>query len=233
MKYLLECRGIGYKTGTEVLLEDIDFTLSPKQGVVIFSESHKAASIFLQICSTLVRPTKGELFIEGEEVNFDDQEGLLNLKRKIAFVDKKSTLIQNLSILENIALASAYHENKSLEEIHIYLDPIIEMFSLREVLYLRPAEVDSATKSRVLYVIEVVKEPVLAIFDQPENNYNENDRYYLFNVLDKMKEDRNCGFIIYTRSRFLIEKWADAIIVLKDGLITQPVDKDSFLLSWK
>jgi len=73
----------------------------------------------------------------------------------------------------------------------------------------------------------------LIIFDRPENDFNENDRYYLFNILHKLKEDRNCGFIIYTRSRSLIEKWADAIIILKNGLITQQVDKDSFLLSRK
>ncbi|UCH00929.1 MAG: ATP-binding cassette domain-containing protein [Deltaproteobacteria bacterium] len=233
MSYLLECRGIAYKIGTDVLLEDIDFTLSPGQGVLIFSESQRAASSFLQICSTLIRPTEGKLFIEGKEVDYDDQEELLDLKRKLAFVDKKSTLIQNLSVLENIALASIYHGNKSLESIQIQLDPIIEMFGLREVLYLRPAELDPSAKSRVLYAIEVVKEPVLAIFDQPENNYNENDRYYLFNILNKLKEDRDSGFLIYTRSRSLIEKWGDALYLLKDGLLSSPVDKHSFLLSWR
>lgn len=233
MKYLLECRGIGYKIGKDIFLEDINFTLSPGQRVVLFSESHQAASSLLQICSTLIRPTKGILLIEGNEVNYEDREESFNIKRRLAFVDNKSTLIQNLSVLENIALASIYHENKPLEEIQIQLDPIIEIFSLKEVLHLRPADVDPATKSRVLYAIEAVKEPVLIIFDRPENDFNENDRYYLFNILHKLKEDRNCGFIIYTRSRSLIEKWADAIIILKNGLITQQIDKDSFLLSRK
>ena len=233
MSYLLECRGIAYKIGADVLLEDIDFTLSPGQGVLVFSKSQQTASSFLQICSTLVRPTKGILFIGGKEVNYANQQELLNLKRRLAFVDKKSTLIQNLSVLDNIALASIYHENKSLEAIQIQLDPIIEMFGLRDVLHLRPAELDTAANSRVLYAIEAVKEPVLAIFDQPENNFNENDRYYLFNILHKLKEDRDCGFIICTRSRSLMEKWGDALYLLKDGLISPPVDKHSFLLSWK
>ena len=233
MKNILECRGIGYRIGKGVFLEDINFTLSAGQNVVLFSESDKAASFLLQICSTLIKPTKGTLLIEGVEVNYNDQEESLNLKRRLAFVDKKSTLIQNLSVLENIALATIYHENISLEEIQIQLDPIIEMFSLKKILHLRPAEVEPAAKSRVLYAIEAVKEPVLVIFDRPENDFNENDRYYLFNILHKLKEDRNCGFIIYTRSRSLIEKWAEEIIVLKDGLITQQVDKDSFLLSRK
>jgi len=233
MKNILECRGIGYEIGKNVFLEDINFTLSVGQNVVLFSESDQAASFLLQICSTLIKPTKGSLFIEGLEVNYDDQEEFLNRKRRLAFVDKKSTLIQNLSVLENIALATIYHENISLEEIQIQLDPIVEMFSLKNILHLRPAVIESAAKSRVLYAIEAVKEPVMAIFDRPENDFNENDRYYLFNILHKLNENRNCGFIIYTRSRSLIEKWADEIIVLQDGLITQRVDKDSFLLSRK
>jgi len=106
-------------------------------------------------------------------------------------------------------------------------------WQLFTILHLRPAEVERAAKRRVLYAIEAVKKPMMAIFDQPENDFNENDRYYLFNILHKLNEDRNCGFIIYTRSRPLMEKWADEIIVLKDGLITKQVDKDSFLLSRK
>jgi len=233
MKNILECRGIGYRIGKDVYLEDINFTLCPGQNVVLFSESDQAASFLLQICSTLIKPTKGALFIEGLEVNYDDQKEFLNRKRRLAFVDRKSTLIQNLSVFENIALATIYHENRSLEEIQIQLDPIIEMFSLKKILHLRPAEVEPAAKSRVLYAIEAVKEPVMAIFDRPENDFNENDRYYLFNILHKLNENRSCGFIIYTKSRSLIEKWADEIIVLQDGLITQQVDKDTFLLSRK
>jgi ABC-type lipoprotein export system ATPase subunit len=233
MKYLLECRGIGYRIGKDVFLEDINFTLSPGQNVVLFSESDQTASFLLQICSTLIIPTKGTLFIEGLEVNFNDQKEFLKYKRKLAFVDKKSTLIQNLSVLENIALATSYHENRMLEEIQIQLEPIIEMLSLKKILSLRPAEVERAAKSRVLYAIEALKEPVIAIFDRPENDFNENDRYYLFNILHKLNENRNCGFIVYTRSRSLMEKWADEIIVLQDGSITQRVDKDSFLVSKK
>jgi ABC-type lipoprotein export system ATPase subunit len=233
MKNVLECRGIGYKIGKTVFLKDINFTLSPGQNVVLFSESDQAASFLLQICSTLIIPTKGTLFIEGLEVNFNDQKEFLKYKRKLAFVDKKSTLIQNLSVLENIALATSYHENRMLEEIQIQLEPIIEMLSLKKILSLRPAEVERAAKSRVLYAIEALKEPVMAIFDRPENDFNENDRYYLFNILHKLNENRNCGFIVYTRSRSLMEKWADEIIVLQDGSITQRVDKDSFLVSKK
>ena len=233
MKNILECRGIGYKIGKNVFLKDINFTLSPGQNVVLFSESDQAASILLQICSTLIKPTKGTLFIEGLEINFNDQEEFLKSKKKLAFVDKKSTLIQNLSVLENIALATSYHENRTLEEIQIQIEPIVEMLSLKKILSLRPAEVERAAKSRVLYAIEALKEPVMAIFDRPENDFNENDRYYLFNILHKLGESRNCGFIIYTRSISLIEKWADEIIVLQDGLITQRVDKDSFLVSKK
>ena len=233
MKYALECRGIEHKIGKTVFLKDINFTLSPGQNIVLFSESDQAASILLQICSTLIKPTRGALFIEGLEVNFNDQEEFLKFKRKLAFVDKKSTLIQNLSVLENIALATSYHENRTLEEIQIQIEPIIEMFNLKKILSLRPAEVEQAAKSRVLYAIEALKEPVIAIFDRPENDFNENDRYYLFNILHKLNENKNCGFIIYTRSRSLIEKWADEIIVLQDGLITQQVDKNSFLVSKK
>jgi ABC-type sugar transport system ATPase subunit len=229
--YLLECRGISYQLGAKTVLEDIDLTLSPAERIVLFSHSQEAASSLLQICSTLVRPTKGELFIEGTQVNFDDHKALLTLKRKLAYVDRRSTLIQNLSVLENIALAGIYHENRPLEEISIQLEPIIEMLSLREVLNLRPAEIDHATKSRALYAVEMAKEPVLALFDQPENDYHTNDRQYLYAILSTLREESHCGFIVATKSKSLIKEWGDVVAAMKDGSITAVVDKDSFLSS--
>lgn len=233
MDHLLECRGIGYEIGAEVLLEEIDLTLSPGDEVVIFSEQQQAASSLLQICSTLIRPTKGKLIIEGREVDYDNGEELLKLKRRLAFVDKKSTLIQNLTLLENLALANIYHENRSLEETEDELDPLIELMDLREVLHLRPAEVDPAVKSRALYAIEAAKDPVVAIFDQPENDYSENDRHYLFSMLNRLKQDGNAGFLIHSRSSYLIEQWGETFVLLKGGVAMPPVTRDSFLRSWK
>jgi len=230
-EYLLECSEIGYRVGDDVILNSIDFTLSPGQGIIIFSESNQAGTSLLQICSTLIRPTTGKLFIQGKEVDYEDQKGLSNFKRRLAFVDSQSTLIQNMTVFENIALSTVYHENKSGKGLDILLDPVIEMFNLRHTLSLRPAELDSATRSRALYAIEVLKEPAVALFDRPDNDFSRNDRHYLLTILEALKEGKKGGYIVCTKSESLIEQCGDTIIVLKDGLIKAQTKAHSFLSS--
>lgn len=225
--YSLECRGIKYQRGNNLFLQNVDLTLSTGQYVILYSESRLTASIFLQICGTLLQPTKGEILFNGEVVDFENEKKLLELRRKIIFHDRRSSLIQNLTVFENITLASVYHENMSPKDAHILLEPIIRMFRLGGLLELRPADLDPGMKRRILYAIEATKRPELAIFIQPESD---NDRP-LYMLLNYLKETSGSACIIYTESQALIERWGNEVVVLKDGMLSPPTDKALFLES--
>ncbi len=224
---LFECRGVSYKRGNTFLLKDIDLILSTGQRIVLCSESRLAASTFLQICGTLLTPSRGEIFFEGEVIDWENEIKLLKLRRKIVFYDRRSSLIQNLTVFENIALSNVYHENISSKDAQILLDPIIRMFNLENLLPLRPADLDPGVKRRILYAIEAAKAPELAIFIQPESD---NDRP-LHLLLNYLKETYNCACLLYTESRTLLERWGDEVIVLKDGTLSSAIDKATFLVS--
>jgi ABC-type transporter Mla maintaining outer membrane lipid asymmetry ATPase subunit MlaF len=225
---LFECRGVSYKRGNTFLLKDIDLILSAGQRIVIHSESRLAASTFLQICGTLLQPTEGEIFFDGEAIDWENEKRLLKLRRKIIFYDRRSSLIQNLSVFENIALSSVYHENISAKDAQILLDPIIRMFNLESLLQLRPADLDPGVKRRILYAIEAAKDPELAIFIQPESD---NDRP-LYLLLNYLKETSDCACILYTESRTILERWGNEVFVLKDGTLSSALDKDAFKASF-
>jgi ABC-type transporter Mla maintaining outer membrane lipid asymmetry ATPase subunit MlaF len=224
---LFECRGVSYKRGKTLLLKDIDLILSPGQRILLHSESRLAATMFLQICGTLLQPSGGEIVFAGEVIDWENEKKLLKLRRKIVFNDRRTSLIQNLSVFENIALSSVYHENLSPKDAHILLDPIIKMFNLEGMLQLRPADLDPGMKRRILYAIEAAKNPELAIFIQPESD---NDRP-LYMLLNYLSETSDCACILYTESRVLLERWGDAVVVLKDGMLSPAVDKATFLVS--
>lgn len=224
---LFECRNVSYKRGNTLLLKDINLVLSAGQRVVLYSKSRLAASIFLQICGTILQPSKGEIFFDGETIDFESERKLLKLRRKIVFNDRRSSLIQNLTVFENIALADVYHENLSSKDVQNLLEPIIRMFRLENLLQLRPSDLDPGMKRRILYAIEAAKKPEIAIFIQPESD---NDRP-LYMLLNYLKETSDCACIIYTESKALIERWGNEVVVLKDGMISPAVDKASFLIS--
>ncbi|MBN1847049.1 MAG: hypothetical protein JW932_00540 [Deltaproteobacteria bacterium] len=227
--HAIECINISYQKDGHLLLKDVNLALSPGQRVILYSESRLAASIFLQICGTLLEPKTGKMWLNGEYINFKNERILLKLRRKIVFNDRRTSLIQNLTVFENIALSSVYHENLSPKEAHMLLDPLVKMFNLERLLPLRPSDLDPGMKRRILYVIEATKKPELAIFIQPESD---NDRP-LYMLLNYLQEASDCACMIYTESMSLIERWGDEVVVLKEGVLSPPMDKASFLVSLK
>jgi ABC-type transporter Mla maintaining outer membrane lipid asymmetry ATPase subunit MlaF len=224
---LFECKGIGFQRGNALILNDVALTLSAGQRVVLYSESRLAAVAFLQICGTVLQPTRGAISFLGDTVDWGNEKKLLKLKRKIVFNDRRTSLIQNLSVFENIALSGVYHENMSLKDAQIHLEPIIKMFNLESLLQLRPSDLDPEMKRRILYAIEAAKVPELAIFIQPESD---NDRP-LYMLLNYLRETSHCACILYTESRTLLDRWGDEVVVLKDGTLSPPVNKATFLVS--
>ena len=111
---------------------------------------NRSAAWFIVVCW-------GRFFLKlfGVEVvvDYENQKELLDLKRRIVFIDRRSTLIQNLNVFENIALANSYHENRSPKDIKVQIDPIVEMFELKGLLDLKPTDLAPGDKRVVKFIL--------------------------------------------------------------------------------
>jgi simple sugar transport system ATP-binding protein len=98
----LEARGISQYFGSLVALHEVDFQVNSGEVVGLVGDNGAGKSTLLKILCGALRPTSGQLFVDGEEVNFGSPRD--SRERGIEVVYQDLALSTELSIADNIFL---------------------------------------------------------------------------------------------------------------------------------
>lgn len=120
----IEAKGLffKYKNRANYILEDINFSV--KKGAIIgfVGKSGSGKSTLIDIISGLIRPTKGQIIIDGESL--DSEIKLSNWRNEIAVVSQRTFLL-DCSLVENIAFG--------VEESEINMNRVLESIKLADL----------------------------------------------------------------------------------------------------
>jgi len=108
---MIKASNISHFYGKEQVLYDLSFEIGSGQFVFLSGESGSGKSTLLSILSTLLQPSKGELFIDGEIISEIKNIDIFRQNR-VGFIFQFHYLINYLTVYENIALAATEDKNK-------------------------------------------------------------------------------------------------------------------------
>ena len=102
---MIELRGVKKVIGQEEILKGIDIEIKKGEFVAIIGASGSGKSSILYIMGLLDRPTEGEVFFEGERIDFSEEEKISKIRnQKIGFVFQFHYLLPEFSLLENVMI---------------------------------------------------------------------------------------------------------------------------------
>ena len=163
----------------------------------------------VSILSSLLRPSKGELFFEGKAYTLIKDIDAFRQK-EVGFIFQFHYLIGYLTILENIKLAA-------INKKSTYIDTLFEQCGIEAIKNKYPDEISGGQRQRAAIVRALVNTPKIIFADEPTGNLdsrNSQTIYELFKTLSKS----GTTIIIATHDR-KVSDYADKIIEVKDGKI--------------
>ena len=96
-------------TGTLAILQDIDFSLAPRETAAIVGASGSGKSTLLSIIAGLDTPTKGTVRLAGQDIFAISEDDRAALRaQKVGFVFQSFQLMGNLTALENVKIGRAH-----------------------------------------------------------------------------------------------------------------------------
>ena len=195
-------------------LQDINFTIEKGEFAVIVGASGAGKTTILNILGGMDTHTSGKVVLDGEDISECNAKKLTTYRRHdIGFVFQFYNLVQNLTALENVELASQIGKN-----------PMDAMTVLKEVgLEDRasnfPAQLSGGEQQRVAIARALAKNPKLLLCDEPTGALDYNTGKMVLKLLQDTCRNTGMTVIVITHNQALTAM-ADRIITVKSGLIT-------------
>lgn len=184
----------------------------------IIGKSGSGKSTLLHILGALDKPTKGKMFLEGEDVfSRGDKEIAIIRRRRIGFVFQSYNLLPEHSVLENILMPAHLD---GIEPDEKDLDEIITSLDIEDKLSYFPDELSGGQRQRVAIGRALINNPAIILADEPTGNLDDKTGEDVLRLLKESKERFNQTIVLVTHD-MEIAKQADMIIEIKDGYIVK------------
>lgn len=194
-------------------LHDVSFEIEQGEICVIVGPSGAGKTTLLNILGGMDTLTTGHVLLDGKEISRYDKRQLTSYRRhEIGFVFQFYNLVQNLTALENVELAS-----------QICRDPLDAMEVLKRVgLEHRasnfPAQLSGGEQQRVAIARALAKNPKLLLCDEPTGALDYVTGKAILKLLQDTSRQTGMTVVIITHNQ-AITAMADRIISVKNGTV--------------
>ena len=206
---MIKVKNLTHYYNNDKALENINLEINKGEFVCLVGESGSGKSTLLSIISTLLKPTKGELFFEN--LNYKNIKDIDDFRKtNIGFIFQFHYLINYLTVKENIKLAN---EKATENEIHNLLK-ILRIDNLSNK-YLN--EISGGQRQRVAIARALINKPKVIIADEPTGNLDSKNSLNVFEIFKKLSQEQ-VTIIVATHDKNLAQI-ANKIYEVKDGKI--------------
>jgi len=219
MNELIEVKSVSkvYNNGVAFqALRDVSFSVLNEDYLAITGPSGAGKSTLLHVLGGLEPPTKGDVYF-GEKNLYRMKDRQLSAWRNktVGFVFQFYHLIEELNVLENVAIATfsqgRKYSFKKAKELLKYL-------GLQTHLEAFPSQLSGGQKQRVAIARALVNNPQILFCDEPTGNLDKDSQQRIVELLDKLNKTKKMIIVLVTHNQELAKR-ARRVLIIEDGKI--------------
>ena len=182
--------------------------------------SGSGKTTLLDVLSALLRPTKGEVYINGKPISkMDDNQLVVVRGQTIGFVFQTFNLIPRMTALENVMLP-LWFTGMELEKRKETARRILTEVGLKDRMNHKPNELSGGQRQRVAIARALAVDPDVIVADEPTGNLDTASGNQILNMIRNLNEKQGKTVLMVTHEAKVAE-YAHETIFLRDGKIVK------------
>ena len=196
--------------------DEVTFSVEKGEFVAIVGASGSGKSTLLHLLGCLDKATRGNIFIEGENIaNYKEDALSMIRRRKIGFVFQAYNLIPVLTVRENIEMPVLLDDKKPDKK---YIDDLINMLGLKDRANHLPNQLSGGQQQRVSIARALANKPSIIFADEPTGNLDRKNGLEVMEILKASAKKYEQTLILITHE-MSVANMADRVIEISDGKI--------------
>ncbi len=213
----------GVKGMTYAALNGLDFEVGKGEFLGIMGPSGSGKTTLLNLLSTIDKPTAGSIRFGDTDVSALKGEALARFRRdKVGFVFQDFNLLDNMTVMDNIALPLALNKVDH-REINIRVRELAEFFGIGSQLPKYPYQLSGGQKQRVAAARALILRPTVIFADEPTGALDSKASSELLSCFMELNRKYGTTIVMVTHDAFAAS-WCGRILFLKDGAIHARLD---------
>ncbi len=202
---------------TEVVaVRDVSLEVVRGEVVLIMGPSGSGKTTLLSMLGALLKPTEGEIALDGQVLTALDERRLPEVRRKrFGFIFQDFNLLSALTALENVSLVAELAEIPRAEARRKAAALLTEL-GLGQRLHFLPEKLSGGEKQRVAIARALVNDPALVLADEPTANLDSRIGRDIMRLLRTIAKEQGRSIVIVSHDE-RIKGIADRVLWLEDG----------------
>lgn len=199
MSLLLETKNLSHSYEYQ-LFKDINFSLKEKDSISIVGVSGSGKSTLLHICSTLLEPNEGEVYLFGKNLYKQKNRELLRIRREdIGIIFQSHYLFKGFDTFENIELATLLN-NTQID------DELMKLLGIFDLMSYKVGELSGGQQQRVSIARVLSKKPKIIFADEPTGNLDAKTANEVMDILFKYVNENRAALMLVTHDMNLAKR---------------------------
>ncbi|MFC1853962.1 ABC transporter ATP-binding protein [candidate division CSSED10-310 bacterium] len=164
---VIEIKNLVLKFGENTLLKNLNLTVDEGETVILCGPSGTGKSVILRLCVGLLRPTAGQIYIDGKDISALKEREMNHMRKNMGMLFQNYGLFDSMTVADNVGFFLIRHTTLSATKIREQVKEVLAQVNLENVEDLKPVELSGGMKKRVGIARAIVHDPKIVYYDEP------------------------------------------------------------------
>ncbi|MFQ5809378.1 MAG: ABC transporter ATP-binding protein [Armatimonadota bacterium] len=213
----VEVRDLGYSVNGVAILSDISFHVDAGEILAVMGTSGCGKTTLLRNIIGLVRPTSGDVFVDGVPIAGLSERELVGVRRKMGMCFQYSALFDSMSVGENVAFPLRRHTRLPEDEIRAVVSEKLTIVGMDGRESMMPGELSGGERKRVGIARALALQPAIMLYDEPSSGLDPVMAGVIDELIVCLRDEFDVTSVLVSHHVKNVFEIADHVVMLHEG----------------